>query len=108
MRAQLWEKEQEMIHLREMEERSLNEKDGNVASCSTSPDIIDKDTNDINGLTNNITDSNHTRQRDKDTHDINGLTNNIPDSNHTRQRNGDVTFRNGKSHVNSGYEHTEM
>ncbi|XP_076117823.1 phospholipid-transporting ATPase VD-like isoform X3 [Mytilus galloprovincialis] len=108
VRAQLWEKEQEMIHLREMEERSLNEKDGNVASCSTSPDIIDKDTNDINGLTNNITDSNHTRQRDKDTHDINGLTNNIPDSNHTRQRNGDVTFRNGKSHVNSGYEHTEM
>jgi hypothetical protein len=29
-------------------------------------------------------------------------------TNLTSNRNGDVKFRNGSSHVNNGYEHTEM
>ena len=74
VKAQLWEKEQEEIHERKLQERSQTENNEGVEHSDNAPSetVIGGD-REITG-----------------------------------NRNGDVIFRNGNSHVNNGYEHTEM
>ena len=89
--AQLWEKAQE--ELREKKRESLEEDETNNAqSRATSPDVFDKDVT--------------TRKRNGDVKNTIEDRREVAES--SKNRNGDVIFRNGNSHDNNGYEHTEM
>jgi hypothetical protein len=77
--AQLWEKEQELLEENRMEERSQTENNESIPNDENENVPSETIIGGDEGITN--------------------LTSN---------RNGDVKFRNGSSHVNNGYEHTEM